>query len=43
METFELWLLRTGQSTKNVGAVVLARAAWEAALAKSRELDQKTC
>jgi hypothetical protein len=36
METFEQWLQRTGQDTRNVGAKVLAKAAWEAAKAQSR-------
>jgi hypothetical protein len=36
METFDDWLERTGQSTKNVGAVALAKSAWTAALAQSR-------
>ena len=36
METFEQWLQRTGQNTKNVGAIELGRAAWDAAKAQSR-------
>ena len=36
METFEQWLERTGQDTKNVGAKELGKAAWEAAKAQSR-------
>jgi len=36
VETFEQWIERTGQRTKNVGAMVLAKAACEAAKAQSR-------
>lgn len=36
METFENWLQRTGQDAKNVGAIELAKSAWLAALAQSR-------
>lgn len=36
METFEDWIQRTGQETRNVGAKALAKAAWEAAKAQSR-------
>lgn len=36
METFERWLDRSGQNTRNVGAVELAKQAWEAAKAQSR-------
>lgn len=36
METFEQWLERTGQKTQNIGAVDLARKAWEAARNQSR-------
>ena len=35
METFEAWLKRTGQNTSNVGAVELAKAAWNGATAQS--------
>ena len=36
METFEGWIQRTGQKTRNVGAMALAKAAWDAAKAQSR-------
>lgn len=36
METFEQWVQRTGQDTRNVGAMELAKSAWQAALAQSR-------
>lgn len=35
METCEEWLKRTGQNTRNVGAIELAKAAWEGAKAQS--------
>lgn len=36
METFEQWLQRTGQNTRNVFAKDLAKRAWDAAKAQSR-------
>ena len=36
METFEQWIERTGQNTRNVSALDLARHAWSAAIAQSR-------
>lgn len=36
METFDEWLQRTGQHTKNVDAIELAKIAWSTALAQSR-------
>lgn len=36
METFDEWLQRTGQDTRDVGAKLLANAAWNAATAQSR-------
>jgi len=44
METFEEWLQRTGQNTRNVGAIDLAKSAWTAAKAQSRNYvaDEET-
>lgn len=36
METFENWLQRTGQNTRNTGALELAKSSWIAAKAQSR-------
>ena len=36
METFEQWLQRTGNGTRDVGALDLAKQAWDAAKAQSR-------
>jgi hypothetical protein len=36
METFEQWIKRTGQDTRNIPAMDLGKRAWDAATAQSR-------